>query len=257
MSMIEARIAYEKDGTVPMNCSNDLLEFRVHLSEPMFLRSFGEYAREQNLLQLLLCWGDILEFRTMRPGKDPVRDKANLIRERYTQDSSEYKFPDDSIGPELFVVIHDAFDMSAGNSGKLIPSATFDGLLHVSLCLMHERMFTDYKTSESYAALMTAMRSTYNQVKPDDFEFMGEIGRGGFASVIHCKKKSTGIHYAMKVQTKVSLLKVFRVSPTRVTSELEALASCDYPFIVNLDYAFQISNMVMLAMEISTCKSSL
>lgn len=248
MSLADARKFYELDGTIPLACSDELLEFRVHLAEPMLLRSFSEYAKEQNLLYLLLCWGDILEYRSFG-GRMLKIEKANLITDRYIKDSSEYKLPCSVVTPKFVQTIEDAFDISAGESVKPLPSQMFDDLLHGTLSHMYESLFVPYKSSPAYSECLSAMRSTYNQVRPDDFVYLNELGHGGFGSVVHCVKKSTGVHYAMKVQTKTNLLKIFNLSPNRVTCELVALASCDNPFIVSLDYAFQTSNLVMLAME--------
>lgn len=58
-----------------------------------------------------------------------------------------------------------------------------------------------------------------NQVCPEDFLYMERIGEGGFGRVCHVKKKSTGLHYAMKIQLKTVLLDTFHNDPTRIDHE--------------------------------------
>jgi len=61
----------------------------------------------------------------------------------------------------------------------------------------------------------------------------------------------------MKLQSKNGLIKVFKNSLHRIDFEKQALVSCNHPFIVRLDYAFQTSALVLLAMELGTCKSNM
>lgn len=42
----------------------------------------------------------------------------------------------------------------------------------------------------------------YNKVSVDDFHYIRKLGEGGFGLVVHCVKKSTGHHHAMKIQLK-------------------------------------------------------
>lgn len=94
----------------------------------------------------------------------------------------------------------------------------------------------------------------YNRVRVDDFEYFSKLGEGGFGFVVHCRKKSTQKHYAMKIQTKVGLLECFSDDMSRVDFEKQAFASCEHPFIVNLDYAFQTDSLVIMLLGLSTGK---
>ena len=73
---------------------------------------------------------------------------------------------------------------------------------------------------------------------------------GAYGIVLHCKKNSTGKHYAMKVQTKRGLLENYAEHPTRVLLEKDAMASCHHPFIVSMDYALQTTELVLMVMDL-------
>jgi serine/threonine protein kinase len=88
-------------------------------------------------------------------------------------------------------------------------------------------------------------------VRVEDFEYMNKLGEGGFGFVVHCKKKSTGKHYAMKIQTKVGLLECFADDPRRSDFEKQAFASCQHPFIINLDYAFQTDALAIMVLGLA------
>jgi len=48
------------------------------------------------------------------------------------------------------------------------------------------------------------------------------------------------------------LIDSFREDPTRADFEKQAFASCQHPFIVKLDYAFQTPTMAIMVLELST-----
>lgn len=55
--------------------------------------------------------------------------------------------------------------------------------------------------------------------------FIDRIGEGGFGRVVHVKKKSTGAHYAMKIQLKTALLDTYNDDPARIDHERRVRAS--------------------------------
>ena len=40
--------------------------------------------------------------------------------------------------------------------------------------------------------------------------------------------------------------------PERVNFELQAIASCQHPFIINLDYSFQNESIAVMALNLAT-----
>jgi p90 ribosomal S6 kinase len=61
-----------------------------------------------------------------------------------------------------------------------------------------------------------------------------------------------GKHYAMKIQTKKGLLECYSDDPWRADFEKQAFASCEHPFIVNLDYAFQTEGFAIMVLGLAT-----
>ena len=56
----------------------------------------------------------------------------------------------------------------------------------------------------------------------------------------------------MKIQTKKGLLECFSDDPWRVDGEKQAFASCQHPFIVNLDYAFQNETLAIMVLGLAS-----
>lgn len=109
-----------------------------------------------------------------------------------------------------------------------------------------------FKSTDKYKQLARDLRNTYNKVVVDDFEIFEKLGKGGFALVVHGRKKTTGKHYALKIQTKRGLFESMLEDPERVNFELQAIASCQHPFIINMDYAFQNESIVVMALNLAT-----
>lgn len=78
------------------------------------------------------------------------------------------------------------------------------------------------------------------------------MGKGGFAVVVHARKKTTGKHYALKIQTKRGLYDCMMEDPMRVNFELQAAASCQHPFIIGVNYAFQTESLAILALNLAS-----
>jgi hypothetical protein len=109
----------------------------------------------------------------------------------------------------------------------------------------------DLTPTTDFLAVLDAIHQKYNHVSIDDFEYFKKLGEGGYGVVLHCRRKSTGKHYAMKVLLKVRLLRHHRRNPDKVYMEKDLLASLAHPFVINLAYAFQTTDYVMLVTELA------
>eukprot|EP01006_Ploeotia_vitrea_P032566 TRINITY_DN64766_c6_g2_i1.p1 TRINITY_DN64766_c6_g2~~TRINITY_DN64766_c6_g2_i1.p1 ORF type:complete len:683 (+),score=-28.83 TRINITY_DN64766_c6_g2_i1:261-2051(+) len=118
--------------------------------------------------------------------------------------------------------------------------------------IIYHTIFVPFRYTSQYDEMCDAMLHHYNSVSMDDFDYFGVIGEGGFGVVLHCRKKSTGIHYAAKVQTKAGLLRHFRKNPANVALEMKACAQCHHPYLTSLSYACQSPTLTTLVMPLST-----
>ena len=105
--------------------------------------------------------------------------------------------------------------------------------------------YSEFRCSGYYDVMKKKVAKKYNRVKSSDFEYVKILGKGGFGLVVHCIKKSTGVHYAMKLQDKSQLYYHYEYEPWRVCAEKNAFACCKHPYIVELNYAFQTSRLCM------------
>lgn len=108
------------------------------------------------------------------------------------------------------------------------------------------------ETSDDYKAYQKSKKLKYNRVIPDDFRYLKSLGKGGFGQVVHVIKKSTGAHYAMKIQAKDTLVETWNGKMQHVEIERDVLvAHRSFPFIVSLRYAFQNDNWAFLCLDLA------
>jgi serine/threonine protein kinase len=109
------------------------------------------------------------------------------------------------------------------DESKFDPSVTtnalYDKVQQLVFIEMYHNTFKHFKASDEYKEMRKKLRESYNRVCLSDFEYISQIGEGGFGRVVHVRKKSTGAHLAMKIQLKTSLLETFSDDPTRIDNE--------------------------------------
>ena len=68
LTLPEARARYEADGTVPVGCSDEMLELRMYISDPSLLRGLIAFAKGKSSaagrsIMLLRRWADMMAFK--------------------------------------------------------------------------------------------------------------------------------------------------------------------------------------------------
>ena len=104
---------------------------------------------------------------------------------------------------------HENIELSKDNPSLLTPDF-FNKIQTVCFMELYHNIYIPFKNSKEYDELTNKLKEKYNRVSMDDFKFFAKLGEGGFGVVLHCEKKSTGKHYAMKIQTKRGLIDCFK-----------------------------------------------
>ncbi len=244
----EARKKFEKDRTLTKNSEPGHLELRAMLEDPIAEHTLGKFAKEKKCLDIFMCWIDCQEYKSV-PTEDYRRSKALHIYHKYIKEGAILQIGGiDSY--EQMLVQEKLWD---NKQGTVALDPDFYEKLQVKCFLeIYHNIYIPFKNSDMYEELTQQLKKTYNFVRVDDFAYMNKLGEGGFGFVVHCKKKSTGKHYAMKIQTKTGLLECFADDPRRADFEKQAFASCKHPFIINLDYAFQNDTVAIMVLDLAT-----
>ena len=270
LSKVEARELYEKDGSVPIGSSNELILFRTYLEAPLCLQSFAAYCKykDKNLSNYLMCWVDILQFAFISDMDIEVQfDKAYLIYQKYMNgpslgtiaDAPEIS-DDPTINTKLdhlpvkteFYYNTASILENSKNDGSSLPPNMFNEYGQKCLQYLYDHAFYTFITSPGYKASVLYLKERHNVIDVNDFDYLDKIGQGAFGCVIKCVKRTTGRTYAMKIQTKIGLLESYSDNPSRVCLERNALAKTNHPFIISMDYAFQTEQLVFIVMDLGT-----
>jgi hypothetical protein len=245
----EARQKFEADGTLIKNSEPGHLELRAMLDDPIAEKTLGKFAKEKKSLDIFMCWIDCQEYKTI-PTEDYRRSKAITIYHKYIKPGAVLQIGGIDSAEEEAV----REKIMENKAGTVNLGPDFYERLQVKCFVeIYHNIYIPFKSSGMYDGLTQQLKKSYNNVKVNDFDFMNKLGEGGFGFVVHCKKRSTGKHYAMKIQTKVGLIECFADDPRRSDFEKQAFASCNHPFIVNLDYAFQTEALAIMVLGLSTC----
>jgi hypothetical protein len=258
LSKKESKKAYIKDGTLPKTADESLLMLRVYLEDPSLLEKFAVVAKQRGKLGLLLCWVEVLEYKVITAQSLNMKlSKANNLYHKYVKEDAVLMFECTQmhITSELREKIHGAIVETEIRHTKELPADLFDSFGFIILQCIHDELFTQYRKSTMFVKSVEEANQNTNTVQLEDFVFYEKLGQGSFGMVVHCKKKSTGKHFAMKIQSKVGLFKCFSDVPHRVVFEKEALAKCHHPFIVSMDYAFQTETLALMVMDLGTGSS--
>lgn len=248
-SSVEARKKFEADGTLNKNSDPGHLELRSMLDDQLAQAAIFKFAKDVVKAQdIFMCWVDIQEFKSI-PTENYRRSKALHIYHKYIKIDAVLAIGD------LDLSVRDKFkkDLDLSKDDPSVLSVNFYEKVQTKCFIgIYHNIFLPFKQTDIYADLQRQLTQRYNNVKLSDFEYFGKLGEGGFGFVVHCRKKSTGKHYAMKLQTKKGLIECFADDPWRADFEKQAFATCQHPFIVNLDYAFQTDTLAIMVLGLST-----
>lgn len=243
----QAKQAFYKDGTLdPDNYTPGHLELRQLLSEPVGQRYIGIHAKETLTQETFFCWVDIQEFKSI-PTADFQKSKAWHIYHKYIREGAvlELGMIGSAEREQLLQLLKDA-----ENDPQLLNIHFFDQVQRKCFSEIYHN-FTTLRQSCKFEEMKRELKQNYNRVDADDFQYMGKLGEGGFGVVLHVVKKSTGRHYAMKIQSKHSLIETYYDDLRRVTMERSTLVTCNHPFIVSIDYAFQTQSLAIMVLTLA------
>ena len=247
-SVSQAQKDFHDDGSLPMNSTPQHLELRELLSHPLAQAEIGKFAKSCGASESFMCWIDIQDFKSI-PTDDFRHSKALHIFHKYIKAGAILEIGNVSLEEKEAMK---EFLARCKNDHSLITNKFYEQIQVKCFVAIYENVFTRFKFTEDYKTLVSKLKGMFNAVRTKDFDYIKKLGEGGFGLVIHCRKKSTGKHHAMKIQTKKGLLDCYSDDPTRVDFEKQAFAACHHPFIVSLDYAFQNEALAFIVLNLAT-----
>ena len=214
------------------------VEFRALLNDGFAIDFISQYAMEIQKMYLIACWNDIQVYKNT-PNSTTMFDKLSMLVDQYG------KIP----GQEYENNLLQANDASRVVT-RVVTEKSWQHLELQMFDLMYTALFTPFMWTKAFPTMCAEIKQTYNCVSDDDFEYYEKICEGAYGLVMHVKKKSTNVHYAMKVQGKALLLHHLQEDPMRILQEMQTLVSFNHPFIMHLLYAFQTTILAVMVMPL-------
>jgi len=225
------------------------VELLALMDSPVGQRHLGNYAKKIYTQELLLFWTDCQVYRSI-PTVDYRRAKASNIYNKYIKSGSVRQLG--------FLSEHERQDYSdildkAKLDASILGSDFYDKLLKKCFLEIFQQIFIRFKADdEAYREYNSESLATYNVVDVNDFDYMELLGAGAFGRVVHVRKKTTGNHYAMKIQVKRDLISNFRDDLSKLENEKVVFAACNHPFIMAMHYSFQTELYCILVLHLVT-----
>jgi serine/threonine protein kinase len=274
---------YINDPRVPPFVENDQVIWRRLLTEPSVQNLIGKYVQRGELssktysnlptdgdpdegnycqddyFNMVSCWIEVVEYTHMTVDR-LRRRKAADIYTLYIESIGAKAIPmpnplRDHLRVTLQEVSQETVLDEKGQSTLVrepLDINVFASMQKIFFSVLYEHIYKRMRDDPDFKIIVAEIKSKYNKVSPDDFEYFSpKLGEGGFGVVVRCKKISTGKIYAMKLQRKVDLLGSYRDDPRRVDLEVRVLASLHHKFLIGMDYSFQTEHFGLIAMEIA------
>ncbi|RHX98469.1 hypothetical protein DYB37_004293 [Aphanomyces astaci] len=226
--------------------SLDEAELNSMLNDPVGQKHIGNYAKKILTSESFYCWIEILEFRDA-PSSGYQRSVAKHIYKKYVRKGASM-----ALGGLTREIVAE-FDQKLAvidSAPNVINQDFFASIQKLCFDDMCRNTYHRFKSSPEFDLYKLELKDTYNKVTVDDFDYLELLGSGGFGRVVHARKKSTGKHYAMKIQLKNGLLHEHQDQLDQITSEKDILQICNHPYILDMHYSFQTSAHAIIVTEL-------
>jgi beta-adrenergic-receptor kinase len=142
-------------------------------------------------------------------------------------------------------------DLKSNKKTKSQGRQIFKPLQEKVLRKLESDCFEDFLGSSHFQYILELKAKEGIIPKLDDFKVIRVMGEGGFGQVIDVVKRDCGVHYAMKVMQKEAMKQNLGSSwRKKIAMEQQLLAALEHPFMVNLKYAFQNPEFLILVMDL-------
>jgi serine/threonine protein kinase len=128
---------------------------------------------------------------------------------------------------------------------------SFDEAQAAAVRAIEEQCYSAFLASDHFAYILELKAKEGFIPGLPDFRLIRVLGQGGFGQVLEVVKRDCGKHYAMKVMHKEMMRRCLGSSwRKKIHLEKDLMACLNHPFLVNLSYAFQNTEFLVLVMDL-------
>jgi serine/threonine protein kinase len=127
----------------------------------------------------------------------------------------------------------------------------FDESQTMVVKMIEDNCHAEFLASDHFSYIMELKAKEGIVAGLPEFRLIRVLGQGGFGQVLEVVKRDCGKHYAMKVMHKEMMRRSLGSSwRKKIQLEKDLMASLNHPFLVNLSYAFQNTEFLVLVMDL-------
>jgi len=127
----------------------------------------------------------------------------------------------------------------------------FDSSQRIAVKAIEDHCYAGFLASEHFSYIIELKAKEGIVPGLPDFRLQRVLGQGGFGQVLEVVKRDCGKHYAMKVMHKEMMRRCLGSSwRKKIHLEKDLMACLNHPFLVNLSYAFQNTEFLVLVMDL-------
>ena len=185
------------------------------------------------------------------PDRKALAEGAKAIHARYFDDRGSTMILA-SMDGALKDTLKSRLQSVVGGGAKTSHSrAIFNDCQAKAIGELEAKVFEDFLGSPHYNYIIELESKKGVLPSLDDFKVLRVLGEGGFGQVIEVVKRDCGARYAMKVMQKEAMKQNLGSSwRKKIASEQHIMAILHHPFLVNLKYAFQNAEFLILVMDL-------
>ncbi|GMH55534.1 hypothetical protein TL16_g01930 [Triparma laevis f. inornata] len=234
-------------GSITFDVTPQYRKMKSLLDDPSCQSYLGAFMKKCYMQETLFCWIDCNDFLLI-PTTDYRRCKAINIINKYVKPGGTMTVG--CLDGDIIEQYEKICELL--NDGESANPTLFDKISNACFREMVAAVLEPFKKSKEYGDYVDRKDRDGSSLKilVTDFDYMAILGQGGFGRVVHARKKSTGKHFAVKIQPKIALYEEHDGNLGNLHTEKTVFANCQHPFIVNMCYALQTVEHAILVLSL-------
>ena len=228
--------------------------FRKFMSKTADAEPEGSEMRNAYAMSLAMFefWMDVQDFRS-EPEPPILVEMATRIFDHFVKADGVMRlscFTDDDrtgVANALTALKGGMDNPTAIRDGRKL----YDAAQTAAVRAIEEQCYSTFLASDHFAYILELKAKEGFIPGLPDFRLIRVLGQGGFGQVLEVVKRDCGKHYAMKVMHKEMMRRCLGSSwRKKIHLEKDLMACLNHPFLVNLSYAFQNTEFLVLVMDL-------
>jgi len=232
--------------------------FRKFMSKTADEEEPGSEARNAYAMSLAMFefWMDVQDYRS-EPEVETLLEMGNRIHGHFIDSNGVMRLScyDDADRQQMKADLDKLNGSTSSKTGSVEAiregRRLYDAAQSKAVRAIEQQCYSTFLASDHFAYILELKAKEGFIPGLPDFRLIRVLGQGGFGQVLEVVKRDCGKHYAMKVMHKEMMRRCLGSSwRKKIHLEKDLMACLNHPFLVNLSYAFQNTEFLVLVMDL-------